>query len=131
MFVVGVDLWAPELSLLHEHWYFGVWFVGGTAVWTVFALQDAVLTGLGEARTVLLENIVYGVAKIGLLFLAAAAIPELGAYAAWTLPLIPIVFVINGRIFRATSRAGSTSRSRRSTRARCGATSVSTWSPPG
>jgi O-antigen/teichoic acid export membrane protein len=100
VFVVGVELWAPELALLHDHWYFAVWFVAGTAVWTVFALQDAVLTGLGEARTVLLENIVYGVAKIGLLFLAAAAIPELGAYAAWTLPLIPIIFVINGRIFR-------------------------------
>jgi O-antigen/teichoic acid export membrane protein len=100
VFVIGVDLWAPELSLLHDHWYYGAWFVGGTAVWTVFALQDAVLTGLGEARTVLAENVVYGVAKIGLLFLAAAAIPNLGAYAAWTLPLIPIIFVINAQIFR-------------------------------
>jgi O-antigen/teichoic acid export membrane protein len=100
VFVIGVDLWAPELSLLRDHWYYGVWFVAGTAVWTVFALQDAVLTGLGEARTVLLENIVYGVVKIGLLFLAAAVMPELGAYAAWTLPLIPIIFVINAQIFR-------------------------------
>jgi O-antigen/teichoic acid export membrane protein len=99
VFVLGVDLWAPELSLLHDHWYYAAWFVLGTAVWTVFALQDAVLTGLGEARTVLLENIVYGVAKIGLLFIAAAVIPNLGAYAAWTLPLIPIVFYINARIF--------------------------------
>lgn len=100
VFVIGVNLWAPELSLLHDHWYYGVWFVGGTAVWTVFALQDAVLTGLGEARTVLFENVVYGVLKIGLLFLAAAVIPTLGAYAAWTLPLIPVIFVINAQIFR-------------------------------
>jgi O-antigen/teichoic acid export membrane protein len=100
VFVVGVDLWAPELALLHDHWYYGAWFVGGTAVWTVFALQDAVLTGLGEARTVLVENVVYGVLKIGLLFLAAEAIPNLGAYAAWTLPLLPIIVVINAQIFR-------------------------------
>jgi O-antigen/teichoic acid export membrane protein len=100
VFVIGVDIWAPELSRVREHWYFAAWFVVGTAVWTVFALQDAVLTGLGEARTVLLENVVYGVVKIGFLFLAAAAIPTLGAYAAWTLPLIPIVFYINARIFR-------------------------------
>src|SRR5262245_38181081 len=27
VFVVGVDLWAPELSLLHDHWNYAAWFV--------------------------------------------------------------------------------------------------------
>ncbi len=100
VFVLGLNVWAPRLHLLQDNWLYGVWFVAGTMVWTVFALQDAVLTGLGEARWVLLENVVYGIVKIGLLFVVVAALPGLGVYAAWTLPLIVIVFAVNGLIFR-------------------------------
>lgn len=100
VFVIGIDVWAPRLSLLHDNWLYAVWFVLGTVVWTVFALQDAVLTGLGEARWVLLENIVYGIAKIALLFVVVAALPALGVYAAWTLPLLVLVFAVNGLVFK-------------------------------
>lgn len=99
VFVLGVDLWAPELGFVHSNWEYGIWFVIGTAVYTLFALQDAVLTGLGEALTVLVENVVYGVVKIGLLVVAVVVFPDLGAFAAWTLPLIPVVIVINALIF--------------------------------
>ncbi len=100
VFVLGVNLWAPRLSLLQDHWPYAVWFVAGTVVWTVFALQDAVLAGLGEARWVLLENVIYGIAKIALLFFVATAFPVLGTYAAWTLPLVVIVLAVNGLIFK-------------------------------
>jgi len=100
VFVLGVNVWAPRLSLLQDHWPYAVWFVLGTVVWTVFALQDAVLAGLGEARWVLLENVVYGIAKIVLLFFVATAFPVLGTYAAWTLPLVVIVLAVNGLIFK-------------------------------
>jgi O-antigen/teichoic acid export membrane protein len=100
VFVLGINLWAPKLSLLHAHWPYAVWFVLGTIVWTVFALQDAVLAGLGEARWVLVENVIYGIAKIALLFTVAGALPDLGVYAAWTLPLIVLVVAVNGLIFK-------------------------------
>ncbi len=100
VFVLGIDLWAPRLSLLHAHWPYAVWFVLGTVVWTVFALQDAVLTGLGEARWVLVENIIYGIAKLGLLITVAAALPALGVFAAWTLPLVVAVVAVNALIFK-------------------------------
>ncbi|HEY3724783.1 MAG TPA: phosphotransferase [Acidimicrobiia bacterium] len=100
VFVLGINLWAPRLSLLHDHWAYAIWFVLGTVVWTVFALQDAVLTGLGEAQWVFVENVLYGIVKIGLLFFVAASLPALGVYAAWTLPLIVAVIAVNGLIFK-------------------------------
>lgn len=100
VFVLGIDLWTPELSRFREHWPYALWFVVGTVVWTVFALQDAVLTGFGEARWVLVESVAYGMAKLLLLPLAAVALPVLGVFAAWTIPLVVAVIVINGLIFR-------------------------------
>lgn len=100
VFVLGVNLWAPRLSLLQDHWLYAVWFVLGTVIWTIFALQDAVLTGLGEARWVLIENIFYGLVKLGLLVTVAVALPVLGVYAAWTLPLFVLVVAVNGLIFK-------------------------------
>jgi O-antigen/teichoic acid export membrane protein len=100
VFVLGVNLWSPRLALLQNHWEYAAWFVFGTVIWTLFALQDAVLTGLGEARWVLIENIFYGVVKLGLLVTIAAALPVLGVYASWTLPLIAVVIAVNVLIFR-------------------------------
>jgi O-antigen/teichoic acid export membrane protein len=100
IFVLGVDLWAPRLGLLQDHWPYALWFVGGTVIWTVFALQDAVLTGLGEARWVLIENVCYGIVKLGLLVSVAAALPVLGVFASWTAPLGVVVVVVNIGIFR-------------------------------
>jgi O-antigen/teichoic acid export membrane protein len=100
VFVLGIDVWTPELARFQEHWPYALWFVGGTVLYTVFALQDAVLTGFGEARWVLVENVAYGVAKLLLLPVAAVLIPALGVFAAWTVPLAVAVLLINGLIFR-------------------------------
>ncbi len=98
--MIGVNVWAPRLSLLQNHWPYALWFVGGTVIWTVFALQDAVLTGLGEARWVLIENVCYGVVKLLLLVTVAAALPILGVFASWTAPLTVAVVAVNFLIFR-------------------------------
>jgi O-antigen/teichoic acid export membrane protein len=100
VFVLGIDVWAPRLSLLHEQAPYALWFVAGTVVWTVFALQDAVLTGLGEAHWVLVENVAYGVGKLVLLVSVAALLPVLGVFAAWTAPLVVAIVAVNGLIFR-------------------------------
>jgi O-antigen/teichoic acid export membrane protein len=100
VFVIGVDLWAPELSHVREQWPYAALFVGGTVVWTVFALQDAVLAGLGEARWVLVESVAYGSAKLVLLVTVATALPALGVFTAWTAPLVVAVVAVNALIFR-------------------------------
>src|SRR5919198_1318996 len=48
-------------------------FVLATMVWGIFAQQDNVLTGLRQAVFVPLENVLYALAKIGLLLALAPA----------------------------------------------------------
>ena len=64
VFVAGIGCGRPSSRCsAHEHWR-AAWFVVATVVWTIFVLQDAVLTGLGEAPWVLAENAAYGVVKL-------------------------------------------------------------------
>ena len=100
IFVAGIGMWAPRLSILsHEHWR-AAWFVAATAVWTIFVLQDSVLTGLGEAQWVLWENAAYGIFKLFALLAFAALLPHAGVFVAWTAPLIVLVLPVNRLLFR-------------------------------
>jgi O-antigen/teichoic acid export membrane protein len=75
-------------------------FVIGTAVWTVFTLQDAVLTGLRRAPLVPLENLVFGLVKLALLFLIGTGAGRGGIYYAWLLGIPAIAIPLNLYIFR-------------------------------
>ena len=100
IFVAGIGVWAPRLSILsHQHWR-AAWFVAATAVWTVFVLQDSVLTGLGEAQWVLWENAAYGIFKLFALLAFAALLPHAGVFVAWTVPLVVLVLPVNRLLFR-------------------------------
>jgi O-antigen/teichoic acid export membrane protein len=99
VFVVGTSLWAPRLSFITTHHSEAAWFVVACMIWTIFVLQDAVLTGLGEAHFVLIENTVYGLLKLALLVALAASAARFGIFAAWTLPLIVLVLPVNVLIF--------------------------------
>ena len=99
VFVVGVGVWAPRLSVLsHDHGR-AAWFVLATIIWTLFVLQDSVLTGLGAAPWVLVENTVYGLVKLFALVGAALLLPHAGVFIAWTAPLILLVVPINRLLF--------------------------------
>ncbi len=75
-------------------------FVAATALWVVFQLQDPVLIGLGRADWVMVENVVFGIIKIVLLIVLASALPDVGIFASWTLPLIVVVVAVNVLVFR-------------------------------
>jgi O-antigen/teichoic acid export membrane protein len=100
-FVAGVQAgwWTPELSVVVGQHAQGVWFVVATMIWTLFTLQDAVLTGLGEAPWVFVENVSYGVLKLVLLLAVADRLPRTGVFVAWTAPLIVFVAGINLLLF--------------------------------
>ncbi len=69
-------------------------------VWAIFTLQDSVLVGLRSASWVVLENGVFGVAKLVLLVLLVTALPHhLGIYVSWMLPVLVAVPLINMLIF--------------------------------
>lgn len=93
-------------------------FVATTIVWSVFALEDAALTGLRRAVVVPVENVAYSIIKIAMLIALAAAFPMTGIFVSWTMPLLVIVPVINWLIFgrylrsRAAAKAAATVRPR-------------------
>ncbi|MGH9188360.1 MAG: phosphotransferase, partial [Acidimicrobiales bacterium] len=110
-FLAVVDQRFPELDILTRQPALGRWFVVTIALWCVFVLQDAALTGLRRAGWVLAENTVFGMAKIALLFVPAVAGSGQGIFLAWTVPLIPLVVAVNLAMFwlpvRAHAAAGA------------------------
>lgn len=101
IYIGGVEVWSPDLTHLVRQNPLAIGaFIVATVLWVVFQLQDSVLTGLGRADWVLVENVVFGVVKIALLVALATALPDEGIFASWTLPLILIVVPINVLVFR-------------------------------
>jgi O-antigen/teichoic acid export membrane protein len=93
------SIWSPTLDFLQEP----VWLVGftlATAATTIFTLEDSVLTGLGAARWIPLENSLYSAAKLVLLVALSAALPQSGPFVAWNAPLLPAIVLVNLLIFR-------------------------------
>jgi O-antigen/teichoic acid export membrane protein len=74
------------------------WYVVAVAAWAVFALQDGVLAGLGQAIWVPIENAVFALAKVALLVVLATAFPRWGLFASWTVPmvltLVPVTWLV-------------------------------------
>jgi hypothetical protein len=99
VFVLGVRRWSPHLGFLLSP-AFLAWFVAATMAWCVFNLQDSVLTGLGRAVLVPVENQIFSTAKIVLLLALAAASPHYGILASWTAALVFSLVPVNLLIFR-------------------------------
>lgn len=70
-------------------------FVLGAVTWSVFVLQDSVLTGFGRSSWVLAENTVYGVLKFVALVALSAGSFRLGIFFSWTIPVALMVVVVN------------------------------------
>jgi O-antigen/teichoic acid export membrane protein len=75
-------------------------FVVAVMLWTIFVLQDSVLTGLRATRWVPVENILFALAKLALLpaFLVVAA--RQGLFLAWTAPVVVAIGAVNWYLFR-------------------------------
>lgn len=100
IFLFGASVWAPWLAPLQMNPVWTISFVLATMAWTIFSLQDSVLTGLRQAQWVPLENSVYAVAKILALTLLAVTFPATGIFISWNLPLLLLLVPVNFFIFR-------------------------------
>jgi O-antigen/teichoic acid export membrane protein/aminoglycoside phosphotransferase len=101
VYVLGIELWSPDLTdLVRQHGFAVLAFAVATVLWVVFQLEDSVLIGLGRADWVLVETIVFGLLKIGLLFVLAGALPDEGIFASWALPLIVVVIPLNVLVYK-------------------------------
>jgi O-antigen/teichoic acid export membrane protein len=103
--VIGIGFVAimPHLSsqwrFLSQSSMLSIGFAIASVVWTVFALQDAVLIGLQKSVVVPVENTAYGVAKLLLLLSIASLLSSAGIFVSWIVPLVVLVPVINWLIF--------------------------------
>jgi O-antigen/teichoic acid export membrane protein len=91
--------WAPNLTVL-RHGFWLASFVVATTAWTIFSLQDSVLTGLRQAQWIPIEDALFSGAKIALLPALAAAAPRGGLFLAWNIPVLISLIPVNLLIFR-------------------------------
>ncbi|MDQ6726859.1 MAG: phosphotransferase [Actinomycetota bacterium] len=99
-FLVAVHRWFPDLQRLASGPGLAVVFGLSAVIWCVFVLQDSVLTGLGRAGGVPVENALFAVAKIGLLLLFSSVLPRYGVFCSWILAALIAVVPTNLVIFR-------------------------------
>ena len=91
-YIQGLDFYLFNLRS-------AVLFILATMAWTVFNLQDSVLTGLRASVWVPVDNIAYGVAKIVALAVLAPRLPTWGIFVSWTVPALVLLLPFNWLIF--------------------------------
>jgi O-antigen/teichoic acid export membrane protein len=94
-FALGAIWWAPELVDVAGHGALVAFFAVSCPVWTLFTLQDYVLTAVGRATAVPVENIVFSVLKIALLVAVTLAAVPGGIALSWVIATALIVLLIN------------------------------------
>jgi O-antigen/teichoic acid export membrane protein len=88
-----------------------VGLVGATAIfvlaalgWTLFHLQDEVLTGTGLAKVVPVENLIFSAARLVLLLVLGPALGALGIVLSWVIPTVAGVLVVSTLLAIRSSR---------------------------
>ena len=99
VFLAGVSEWAPRLRFLGGASELQAWFVASTCAWGLFVIQDSVLTAMGRAVWVPVENGFFSLAKLGLVAAFAAALPAYGIFASWTAAMVLSVIGVNVLLF--------------------------------
>jgi O-antigen/teichoic acid export membrane protein len=80
------------------------WVITAAVFRTIFRLQDAVLTGLKQARWVLIENTIYNVAKILILIAGVRLLANAGIVGSWFIPTPLVVALCTWLIFGVYTR---------------------------
>jgi len=102
LYVVFGPMLADGLEFLHER-RLAVLFVAGSLIWSIFSLQDAVLTGVRKSKFVLLENATWGTVRLVLMLSLWAVGVGLGVawlVASWIVPAAGLVVVMSWYLFR-------------------------------
>ena len=94
-FVARLAFLTPALQAFFVQPALLLLFVLSVMLWSVFALQDSVLTGLSRAVWVPLENLLVALAKIVLLLSFARSFPQYGLFAAWMIPVVAAILPVN------------------------------------
>lgn len=107
VFLVGVVSFAPRLGFLRGDGAMQLWFTLSTLAWCAFTIQDGVLTALGRAVWVPVENAGFSVLKLGLLVALVTVAPFYGIFVSWTIAMVVAVVCVNLLIFRRLGKPAS------------------------
>lgn len=99
-FVLLVPQASAGLRFLGRDRGLALAFVGACALWSVFGLQDAVMTALRRAPWVPLENTIFGVLKVAFLPALVVLVFAHAVFVSWALPMILLLAPVNYLIFR-------------------------------
>jgi O-antigen/teichoic acid export membrane protein len=94
-FAAGAELWAPQLVEGIGYGRLVLFFVIATPIWSLFVIQDFVLTAVKKATTVPAANAVHSVLKIVLLVVAAQTAVVGGVAVSWVVATAVIVVGVN------------------------------------
>jgi O-antigen/teichoic acid export membrane protein len=86
------DLYRPGVAAL---------FVAAVLIWSLFALQDYVLTGLRRAVWIPLENILYSAVKLVLVLVLARSLAGYGILVSWIVPAALALVPVSLAVFKA------------------------------
>jgi O-antigen/teichoic acid export membrane protein len=100
VFALGAAWWAPELRDAVGGAALVAFFVLSTPVWTVFVVQDYVLTALKRALVVPLENLVFSLLKIALLGAGALVASGLVIAVSWMAATASVVLAVTAYLLR-------------------------------
>jgi O-antigen/teichoic acid export membrane protein len=99
--VIVAGRWSSALHILLDDPWWSVIFIAGTVCWTIFSLQDSVLTGLRETHWLPPENAIYAASRLLLVVVVAAALPAKGIVVATLVPsallIVPMTLIIFAR----------------------------------
>ena len=92
-FSVLAPLLSPELGDALARTGLGLWLVVAALCWSVFVVQDGVLTGLRIAPWIAAKNTLFGLIKMALLVVLAASPSNADVFVSWFAPSLLIVLV--------------------------------------
>lgn len=97
-----------EDNPLNMEFTLAVWFVASVVGWSLFNLQDSAFIGLRRVEWVPIDNTIFGVAKVILLFPFVGLFAGFGIFVSWTLPvllsLIPLHILLYRKFIPAQER---------------------------
>ncbi len=99
-FLAGGSWLGLRVSFLEGQPSFMIWFVVATMAWSIFSLQDSVLTAMRQAVWVPVENALFGLAKIAFLVAFAALAVSHGIFLSWSLTAVLALAPVSYLIFR-------------------------------
>lgn len=98
-FLLAAPQVSKEFSFVTGNPWIATAFVASTAAWTVFVLQDSVLTGLRQAVLVGAENTLFSAVKVAAVVALAGLLPADGIVVSWWVGLALALAATNTYLF--------------------------------